>query len=192
VLLEAAARARPERASEIRCAALPDLRREIARAIPLYRGIETLEKAGDSVQWGGERLYADGKFATSDGYAHFAPVPLPRRAGEPSGVSLRVSTRRGKQFNSMVQREVDPLTGASRRDVLMCEADAAEAGLSDGQTVRLVSESGDFHGRVRIAPIKPGNLEVHWPEGNTLLSDAVDQASGEPDYNASVRIEPEG
>ena len=26
--------------------------------------------------------------------------------------TFRVSTRRGKQFNSMIQREVDPLTGA--------------------------------------------------------------------------------
>ena len=34
--------------------------------------------------------------------------------GAPAG-ELRVSTRRGKQFNSMVQREVDPLTGARPR-----------------------------------------------------------------------------
>lgn len=34
-----------------------------------------------------------------------------------------VSTRRGKQFNSMVQREIDLLTGAGRDDILMNEAD---------------------------------------------------------------------
>jgi hypothetical protein len=38
--------------------------------------------------------------------------------------------------------------------------------------------------------MKPGNLEVHWPEGNTLLSrEEVDVLSHEPDYNARVRLE---
>jgi hypothetical protein len=37
----------------------------------------------------------------------------------------------------------------------------------------------------------PGNLEVHWPEGNALLSaSAIDPDSMEPDYNAVVTIEP--
>ena len=53
-----------------------------------------------------------------------------------------------------------------------------------------VSESGEFRGTVFIAPIKPGNLEVHWPEGMALLSgEVVDWQSGEPDYNALVRLE---
>jgi hypothetical protein len=43
---------------------------------------------------------------------------------------------------------------------------------------------------VKLAPIKPGNLEVHWPEGTTLLSPSeIDPESREPDYNALVRIE---
>ncbi|HEY6146866.1 MAG TPA: molybdopterin-dependent oxidoreductase, partial [Thermoanaerobaculia bacterium] len=83
VLLEAAARARPSRAEAIRCASLPGLREEIARAVPLYAGIETLAKQGDSVQWGGERLYADGRFATPDGKARFAAVTPPARSRKP-------------------------------------------------------------------------------------------------------------
>jgi hypothetical protein len=55
--------------------------------------------------------------------------------------------------------------------------------------VRLVSEAGLFEGHARIAPIKPGNLEVHWPEGNALLGTQTDPDSGEPDYNARVRVE---
>ena len=35
-----------------------------------------------------------------------------------------VSTRRGKQFNSMVQKPVDPLTGAAREDVLIAAEDS--------------------------------------------------------------------
>ena len=43
---------------------------------------------------------------------------------------------------------------------------------------------------LRAAPIKPGNLEVHWPEGNTRLSKtAIDPESLEPDSNAVVTVE---
>jgi hypothetical protein len=45
-------------------------------------------------------------------------------------------------------------------------------------------------GRAFVDDIKPGNLEVHWPEGNVLLSrEEVDRASREPDYNAVVSLE---
>ena len=90
----------------------------------------------------------------------------------------------------MVHRETDPLTGASRHDVLMSPDDAIRLSLADGDPVRLSSDSGLFQGRIRISPIKPGNLAVHWPEGMSLLSgSAVDRESGEPDYNALVRVE---
>lgn len=187
VFCEVAARVRPNDGARIRFASTNAIREEIARAIPLYRGIETLARQGDQVQWGGERLFADGRFATPDGKAHFAVVDLPKRERRSD---FFLSTRRGKQFNSMVQHEEDPLTGARREDVLMSAEDARQLSLSDGDTVRLVSDTGEFRGRVRLAPIKPGNLEAHWPEGMALLSgSAVDPESGEPDYNATVRVE---
>ena len=44
---------------------------------------------------------------------------------------------------------------------------------------------------MKRVPITPGNLEVHWPEGNTLLSaSAIDPESMEPDYNATVTLTP--
>jgi anaerobic selenocysteine-containing dehydrogenase len=90
----------------------------------------------------------------------------------------------------MVQRQVDPLTDAARYDVLMSAADAGRMSLADGAGIRLVSESGEFRGFVKLAPMKPGNLEVHWPEGTSLLSfTEVDPESREPDYNALVRVE---
>jgi hypothetical protein len=91
----------------------------------------------------------------------------------------------------MVQRSVDPLTDASRHDVLMSAVDAGRLSLADGAGVRLVSDDGEFRGFVKVAPIKPGNLEVHWPEGLPLLSPTeIDPESREPDYNALVRVEP--
>src|SRR5262249_54455917 len=101
-----------------------------------------------------------------------------------------LSTRRGKQFNSMVQHEVDPLTGASRDDVLVSSEDAARLGITAGDRLRLTSPIGSFTGRARIDAMKPGHLEVHWPEGNVLLArEAIDAASREPDYNAVVTPE---
>jgi predicted molibdopterin-dependent oxidoreductase YjgC len=185
---EVCERVRPEGADKIRFGSTSAIRDEIARAIPLYAGIEKLSHRGESVQWGGEMLFSDGAFATPDGKAHFAKVALPSRKSRDGLFS--VSTRRGKQFNSMVQRGVDPLTGAMRHDVLMSADDAERLSLPDGTSIRLVSDSGEFRGFVKLAPIKPGNLEVHWPEGLPLLSPSeVDPESGEPDYNAVVRVE---
>jgi molybdopterin-dependent oxidoreductase alpha subunit len=188
VFAEVGARVRPADAEKIRFASTAAIRAEIARAIPLYAGIEALAERGDSIQWGGETLYADGRFATADGRAQFAVTKLPRR--ENGDGRFFVSTRRGKQFNSMVQQQVDPLTDAARYDVLMSAADAGRLALADGAGVRLVSDSGEFRGFVKLAPMKPGNLEVHWPEGLPLMSPTnVDPESREPDYNALVRVE---
>jgi anaerobic selenocysteine-containing dehydrogenase len=104
-------------------------------------------------------------------------------------LQFRVSTRRGKQFNSMVQRHVDPLTGAARDEVFISREDLARVGLAEGARVRLRSPGGSVVGRLKVAPMRPGNLEVHWPEGNALLGTSLDPDSMEPDYNALVTIE---
>ncbi len=191
VFREVMARARPDRAHLVGLEDAPAIRREIARAVPLYAGIEGLAAKGDQVQWGGPALFGDGRFATSDGKAHFAPVTLATPERDPA--LFVVSTRRGKQFNSMVQREVDPLTGAGRNDVLISADDLRRLEMTEGTRVTLRSSRGAFTGRLKQAPIKSGNLEVHWPEGNVLLAgDRVDPDSLEPDYNAEVTIEVHG
>jgi hypothetical protein len=44
--------------------------------------------------------------------------------------------------------------------------------------------------RVHVIPIRPGNVQVYFPEGNVLLRGGVrDRASGVPDYNAVVTVE---
>jgi predicted molibdopterin-dependent oxidoreductase YjgC len=180
------ARVRPAQAGLIRFESAAAIRAEIARAVPLYRGIERLSAKGEEVQWGGRTLYADGRFATPDGKGHFSPV-TPQRRPNDNAPGFRVSTRRGKQFNSMVQRETDPLTGARREDVLMSPDDIARMGVREGSAVELRSAQGAFRGRVKAAPMTPGNLELHWPEANVLLSgSAIDPESLEPDYNAIV------
>jgi molybdopterin-dependent oxidoreductase alpha subunit len=189
VFREVMGRARPEQCRLIGLEDAASIRREIARAVPLYAGIETFAAKGDAVQWGGRTLYSDGRFATSDGKAHFAAVSLPAPARTED--SFMVSTRRGKQFNSMVQRDVDPLTGCARDAVLISSEDLVRLKAKHGERVTLRSSNGCFTGRLVEAAIKPGNLEVHWPEGNVLMSaDRVDPDSIEPDYNAVVTVEP--
>jgi molybdopterin-dependent oxidoreductase alpha subunit len=188
VLRELAMAVDPARAALLGCESGAAIRREIARVVPFYDGIQHLRATGDAFQYGGPHLAAGGHFPTPDGRAALiAPaVPSARRTPE----TFLLSTRRGKQFNTLIYAEVDPLTGAPRDAVLMHPDDAAALHLSSGDRITLVSEQGRYDGRVQLTAIAPGNLQVHWPEGNPLLArGVVDPLSGVPDYNALVRVE---
>ncbi len=178
----------PGRAPLLDVAGTAELRAEIARVVPAYAGIERLAAKGDSFQWGGERLCEDGEFGTPDGRARFVAPELPRLSMPPG--HFRVSTRRGRQFNSMVQADRDPLTGARREDVFMSRADAGRLGVAHGAPVLLRSPHGEYRGRARVGDCqRPGTLQVHWPEGNALLDRTrVDPNSGEPDYNSVCEL----
>jgi molybdopterin-dependent oxidoreductase alpha subunit len=190
VFVDLAKRARPELAEKIHFDSTAAIRQEIARAIPSYDGIQGLAKEGDQFQYGGRHLAAGWKFPTADGKAHFSVVPLPD-LDVPEGKFL-VTTRRGKQFNSMVHERRDALTGAIREAVLISQEDARRLGLSDGEPVVLRNALGTYHGRALIAPVQPGNLEIHWPEGEVLIdSRRRSPMSGIPDYNAVVSVERE-
>ena len=103
---------------------------------------------------------------------------------------FHVSTRRGKQFNTLVYDDVDPITGARRDAIFMNPEDAAEFHLANCDGIALVNELGRFEGRVFLAPIARGNLQVHWPEANVLIRRGVlDAMGGVPDYNARVQVE---
>jgi predicted molibdopterin-dependent oxidoreductase YjgC len=189
ILRDLAAAAWPEKASLLGGADGWALREEIARVVPFYEGVQHLRKSGDAFQYGGRHLCAGGIFPLPGGRAVFAApdLPPPERADDGT-FSLR--SRRGKQFNTLVYAEVDPLNGAARDAVLMNADDAARLHLMQGDAIVLRNALGAFEGRVFLAPIAPGNLQVHWPEGNHLIDrDRRDAASGTPDYTTRVRIE---
>ena len=123
---------------------------------------------GDQVQWGGRHLCAGGDFPLPDGRGRFTPLTPPPH-DLPDG-AFTVATRRGKQFNSMVHAAVDPLTGAGRDAVYIDEADARALGADDGAPVRLRSEAGTFDGHLKVVRLPARSLQVHWPEGNVLIS----------------------
>jgi molybdopterin-dependent oxidoreductase alpha subunit len=185
---ELAARVRPQIAGAVRFRGTQAIRREIARVIPGYDGIQHLRHEGDSFQWGGAHLCAGGVCPTSDGRARFSIVEWGGYVIQPA--EFRLTTRRGKQFNSMVQADRDSLTGAGRDDVLVSAEDARRLGLADRAAVIVRSPTGELRGRLRLAPVKPGNVQVHWPEGNVLVAGGVrSPQAGIPDYNALVTIE---
>lgn len=161
------------------------IRAEIDRVCPTYKGIAALRKKGDNFQYGGARLLVD-RCLTPDGMGHFTAVDLPEER-VPAGRFL-LSTRRGKQFNSIINAEVDPLTGAARDHVMMAREDAERLGFGDGDPVVLRNELGEFHGRVKIDRVKPGSLQAHWPEINVLVPAGRLDPSGVPDYNTTVEV----
>ena len=188
IFMELAAKVRPDNAHLIRFADGQAIRDEIAKAVPAYDGIQHLSKKGHAVQWGGRTLCKDGVFPTPDGRAHFATL-APPELNIPEGEFL-MACRRGRQFNSMVQEDRDPLTGARRADVLMSAQDGDALGLRDGDAIVLRSGVGELAGRYKRAAIRPRNVQVHWPEGNVLLRRGVtDPVCGIPDYHTTVRVE---
>jgi predicted molibdopterin-dependent oxidoreductase YjgC len=190
IFAELAARVRPDLAAAFDWPANRDLRAEIADVVPAYAGIEHLERTGDAIQWGGRHLCAGGAFPTPSGRGRFS-ITDTRPATLPDGAFF-VSTRRGKQFNSMVFGATDPLTGAARDAVFIDEADAAELGVREGDGVTLRSDAGAMEGRARLVRLPSRTLQVHWPEGNVLVSGGPrhrEPGSGVPDYNAIVTLE---
>jgi molybdopterin-dependent oxidoreductase alpha subunit len=189
VMLDLARRVRPEHAEPLSYpGGTAELRREIAEVVPLYQGIESLRERGDSFQYGGAHLCAGWDFPTPDGRAHFSQVQPPPAA--PADGRFAVATRRGKQFNSMVQAPRDALTGAMREAVLVNAADASRLGIAQGDEVVVRSDFGELRGRAHVAPIAPGNLQVHWPEGNVLVGSGRRSPDAQiPDYNARATLE---
>ena len=193
ILRELAAATYPERAHSLGCETGWAMREEIARVVPFYDGVQHLRDIGDAFQYGGPHLCAGGKFETSDGKAHLRAPDVPadsRPTPQSNGRIFKVSTRRGKQFNTLIYADIDPLTGAARDAIFMSERDAEQLGLKHGEAITLINELGRYAGRVFLAELAPGNLQVMWPEGNVIIRrGVVDAGGGVPDYNALVRVE---
>jgi len=185
VLVDLAARARPDRSEQCRFEDTREIRREIAEVVPFYRGIEKLEGKGDQFQWGGPMLAADGRFGFPDGRARFAPVDLP--AAVESEGKFRLNTRRGRQFNSMVFSDRDMLVGAGRDTVVLAGSDCQRLGLEPGAAVVVSSPAGRMTARVQVGEVRSGTAMMYWPEANVLIARGVsDSECGIPAYRGAV------
>ncbi len=161
------------------------IREEMARVMPIYRGVDKLRKEGDQLQWGGPFLFKRGFTSMPDNRALFTALEPPDRRMPADRFYL--TTRRGNQFNSM---RFGRLLGNHSRDTIFISPEDAELlELSDGCRVIIRSEVGQMKGRLRLAPLKSGTLQAYWPEANILIPRRTDPVSGQPDYNVAVSVE---
>jgi molybdopterin-dependent oxidoreductase alpha subunit len=188
IYVDLAKRVKPEVKSLIDFKDAYEIRDEIARAAPNYNGIQQLKNKGDLFQWGGAWLCEDGICPTPDGKGNLITVEIPELR-KPEG-HFYVTTRRGKQFNSMIYGEKDPFNAADRYDVLLNEEDGKELGIKEGDAIVVFNQHGSVTGRAKFEPVKSGNVEVHWPEGNALIPKGVyEDYAGIPEYNTAVIVE---
>lgn len=177
---------RPERKDLFPYENTAQIREEMSSLMPLYAGIEKLQKEGDWIQWGGPRLGDRGFVNMPDGKARFSVVTIPK-IDVPEGKFL-LTSRRGKQFNSMAYGSSDPITGASRDTVFLAEEDMKTLGISEGERVVVRSKVGSMRAVARKGPCRRGHIQAFWPECNAITPRRYDPASGEPDYNTVVEV----
>ncbi|MFC4557731.1 FdhF/YdeP family oxidoreductase [Virgibacillus kekensis] len=188
IYVDLAKRVKPDQKYLIDFKNAQEIRDEISVTAPNYDGIQHLNEENSVFQWGGAWLCEDGVCPTPDGKGNLISVELPELR-KPEG-HFYVTTRRGKQFNSMVYSESDPFNDADRFDVLMNEEDGKKHDISEGDSIVVYNQHGVFNGRAKFVSLKSGNIEVHWPEGNALIPKGVyEQYAGIPEYNTAVIVE---
>ena len=187
VLAEIVARARPELAGTVRFADTAAVRAEIARVVPMYAGIERLAQRGDQFQVGGAHLCEGGTFPLPDGRARFGGAAWDEGARDEAEPFVLL-TRRGKQFNSMVHQDRDPLGGLTRAAVVLAASDAERLGVREGDTVVVENRFGSFRGLAAIGQLAAGAVQVHWPEANVLLDPTARSAPAETPAYKHTRV----
>lgn len=188
IYVDLAARIKPEAKELMHFANAAEIRAEIAKANPNYDGIQHLKEKGDVFQWGGAWLCEGGICPTADGKGNLLPIELPELR-KPEG-HFYVTTRRGKQFNSMIYGEKDAFNNADRYDILINETDAKELNIKEGEAIVAYNKFGVYHGRAKFADTREGNIQVYWPEGNVLIPKGVyEKYAGIPEYNTGVVVE---
>ncbi|MCJ0930010.1 FdhF/YdeP family oxidoreductase [Virgibacillus halodenitrificans] len=188
IYIDLAKRVKPETAHLVEFKDGQSIRDEIAVANRDYDGIQHLKKQGDVFQWGGAWLCEDGVCPTPDGKGNLIPIDIPS-LDKPEG-TFYITTRRGKQFNSMVYKETDPFNEAGRYDVLINPLDAKKLDITNEEAIVLYNQHGVFQGKAHFADITEGNVGLHFPEGNFLIPKGVyDGPSGIPQYSIAVKVE---
>ncbi|HSN68774.1 MAG TPA: FdhF/YdeP family oxidoreductase, partial [Thermoanaerobaculia bacterium] len=163
------------------------LREEIARVVPGFEAIGSIDRSKDEFQIGG-RTFHEARFKTPDGKAQFAVTPLP---AAPAGPYRLMTIRSEGQFNTVVYDEDDVYRGNATRDVVMMSAaDASALGVAEGDAVLVKSEAGTMRARVSIAEIRSRNLAMYYPEANVLVPRTLDPRSKTPAFKSvDVRVE---
>jgi assimilatory nitrate reductase catalytic subunit len=148
---------------------------------------------------GSPRLYENGRFAHSDGKAHFQPVEWRPATEEPDSeypiilttgrvVSQYLSGTQTRRIGALVDQYPQPL----------CEIHpilAGKLGIADGDFVKVESRRGAVTVRASVVKtIRPDTVFVpyHWPldrAANNMTVRAIDPVSNIPEYKiCAVRV----
>ncbi|UOE94913.1 FdhF/YdeP family oxidoreductase [Alkalihalobacillus sp. LMS39] len=188
IYVELAKRVYPEKKDLIDFQTAQEIRDEIALANPHYDGIQHVKGKGDVFQWGGAWLCEEGVCPTPDGKGNLFAIDIPenrRTEGQ-----FNVTSRRGKQFNSMIYDEKDPFTNFTRYDVIMNEQDAVKLGIKENDAIVVYNPYGVLQGWAKFDEVSSGNIAVYWPEGNVLLPKGVYEEHAKiPEYNTGAIVE---
>jgi assimilatory nitrate reductase catalytic subunit len=160
-------------------------------------------EALEPVQWGGTRLFADGRFPTPDGRARMLPV-RPEPAAEPADGAFPLALNTGRvrdQWHTMTRTGLAPelCRHAPEPFVEVHPEDAEAFGVRDGALTRVITRQGVAVVEARVtARQRRGALfmPMHWtdafaPSGraNAITSARRDPRSGQPEYkHAPARI----
>ncbi len=188
IYVDLASRVFPEKKELINFTTAQEIRDEIAVANRNYDGIQHLKNKGDVFQWGGAWLCEGGVCPTLDGKGNLFAIDIPenrRTEGQ-----FYVTSRRGKQFNSMIYSETDPFNAGDRYDIIMNEGDASKLDIKVGDQIVAYNKFGVFQGRAKFEDVSSSNIAVYWPEGNVLLPKGVYEEHAQiPEYNTGVIVE---
>jgi assimilatory nitrate reductase catalytic subunit len=163
------------------------------------------------IQWpvrptgGTQRLFTDGRFATSDGLARLVPVrPAPPAMATDGGFPLALNTGRLRDhWHTMTRTGLAPeLCQHAPEPVLdIHPEDALAAGVIDGALTRIVTAEGEAVAKARLTDRQRRGelfLPMHFPtlfapsgRANALVAARVDPQSGQPEFKHSpARVRP--
>lgn len=119
----------------------------------------TQEYESLSFQWGGERLYADGVFATGSGKAQFHPIV----SSAPSLTAdefVLITGRTKKQWHTMTRTGLSPelLKEEENPYLLINASEAEELSIAEGDTAVISNELGSLELPIRFGVLAPKHL----------------------------------
>ena len=189
IFVDLARRVAPERAEQCSFASGQEIRDEIARVVPrvLGRRAAPHHRRRDPV---GRHPTVRGRDVPHAG----RPGALPRASRRPRSTCPRGAScsARGAASSSTRWCTSRRIRSPARRVTRSSwrPSDIEGLGLRDGDRVVVRSDHGEMRARLHASPLRPGNVQVFFPEGNVLLrAGRRDPASGVPDYNAVVTVE---
>jgi len=145
------------------------------------------------------RLFADGKFFTSDGKARFLfdpPRPMPEMADKDFPFLLLTGRGTSAQWHTGSRTEKSDVLRELRPEKIYVEINPRDAGrfrITMNQPVRVISRRGQLTASAFVtATVQPGQvfIPMHYAETNQLTLAVFDPHSRQPSYKAcAVRVE---